>query len=122
MYSVALMLALTPATPVAVHKVTSGCVGTPAKAAAGCYGSVKAAPAAGCYGSVAARSYRTPVRSFLHRATAPRGTTTYLPVTAVYVPAATSYQSAAPPVYRTPVRTAASAIVPRRCPVGGRCP
>lgn len=113
MYALLLTLALTPDVPVANHKAASGCVGTPAKAAAGCYGSVRLAPAASCYGG--SHVYRTPVRNLLRK---PHGVTTYYAPAAVYVPTATVFQSAAPPVFRTPVRSTAAAVV---CP-GGRCP
>lgn len=124
MYALLLTIALTPDVPVASHKAAAGCVGSVA-VKQGCTSAVKyvAAPTASCYGTVAARSYRTPIRSALHRATAPKDKTTYYAPAAVYVPTATIYQSAAPPVYRAPVRNAAAAVVqPRRCPIGVICP
>lgn len=124
MYSVVLM-AFGSVSPVTVDTTRRHA------ARAGCQGTVQVAQvqAAGCSGGYAA-GYRAPIRSFLHRATAPR--TLYHPVTATYIAVPTKTQTAPPPTappksapqafysapaFRTPVRTFLSCpngICPRR--------
>lgn len=135
MYSVILLAAFSAAPEVpdcharAARRVSAGCVGTVSAKAQGCTSQVQyvAVPVAqGCSGS--AHAFRTPVRTLLHRAAAPRGVTTYYPASAVAVVAPTAKQSVQPPVAVAPIAFSATPVRVYRAPVrsfvcpGPNCP